>query len=132
MDTDKERVPSGTVVVGVDGSVPGESAPAWAAEEAHLAKRTVTLVHAITPLAVHQQASLIDVGNSPSSILQNARSAGHRLLGHAAEHIRERYPDLPVMTYDCEHDPRSVMVVPSPPQQVEFNQSHATLAEHER
>ncbi len=78
------RTFEGRVVVGFDGSEPARRAAEWAAREARLRGRTLTLVHAILPPVT---TGGLGVGLPPSLELidELERQAGEQLVALAAE-----------------------------------------------
>jgi nucleotide-binding universal stress UspA family protein len=86
-------IPAGTVIAAVDGSVDSRRAARWAAEQAHLERRPLTLVHA--------------TGVRPAPSLTH-RSAV--LLQEAAALAEEAHPDLTITSLSVPGEPREVLV----------------------
>lgn len=100
------EVPPGTVVVGVDGSEGAERALRWAATEASLTHRPVTLVHAWTL----QGASWLDqAGIDHRTVAAAIREEGLRLLEAARTLLVGEHPDLAVHRLLVEADPRDAL-----------------------
>ena len=90
---DTAQIPSGTIVVGVDGSTHSEQALQWAAEQASLEHRGLTLVHAVgTGNAVWVNQPGIDQG----VIVEAMRTEGRAILDQARGQVAEKHPDLEV------------------------------------
>lgn len=87
------QVPAGTIVVGVDGSPSGEQALDWAAEQARLEHRPVTLFHG---LSQGNSGWLNQPGLDRNGVLESMRSYGQSVLEKARETILKRAPDVPV------------------------------------
>ncbi|MFC8511326.1 universal stress protein [Streptomyces sp. NPDC057411] len=90
MDGYATRPGLGRVVVGVDGSPSARTAVAWAAAEAVLRRTGLCLVHATDTDSVAGFLSRSETGRS--------RLAGRALLDETARAVRERHPDLTVVT----------------------------------
>lgn len=91
-------VPSGTIVVGVDGSTQGQLAVAWAAEQAGLEGRALTLVHGTGESRAWWVAGAsagIDVERLQR---EAATSAGRAVLEQARETVRTDFPLVEVHT----------------------------------
>ncbi len=80
----------GSVVVGVDGSPPGEVALDWAAHAADEQRRALTVVHAAGPVTTAE--TLYD----RMEATQACRLAGLDVVGAAVARVRERHPSLRV------------------------------------
>lgn len=111
-----DSIPTGTVVVGLDGSTDSDGALRWAVEEAQARHRDLTLVHAAA------LPRLGDVGDSAiyyEAMRREAREEGHRITGLAREVAEELAPDVEVREVVVEGDPRDVLI--------ELSQRAATL-----
>lgn len=100
----------GSVVVGFDGSSHAESAVRWAADEADLDGRVLTLVHVVKPLTGYELSSLATTWTPPNEI----RDAIWKHAGEELEAVRERLlqsmPDLEVDVLLLEGDARQVLL----------------------
>jgi len=103
-------VPAGTVVVGVDGSRPADQALDWAAEQAALEHRALTLVHALGPLGTSGTAWLDQAAVNRRDILDAMRREGHELLDHGRERALRRHPQLEVREVLRMVDPRESLL----------------------
>jgi nucleotide-binding universal stress UspA family protein len=85
------RVPSGSVLIGVDGSTDSDRALIWAAEQAHLEQRALVVVHAAGSAdPVWRESYGLDHG-----VVQKAiESEGRALVERAAGLAREKFPEL--------------------------------------
>jgi nucleotide-binding universal stress UspA family protein len=75
-------------VVGLDGSAPADAALAWAVRHARRDGAGLALVHVADPEQAMHGLALLD----------EAETAGERLLAQTARGIRERHPELAVST----------------------------------
>ena len=103
-------VPTGTVVVGVDGSKSAEQALDWAIEEAALEHRPLTLVHALGPLGTSGTAWLDQAGVNQRDILDAMRSDGQALLDAARDRALGKAPQLVVHEVLRLVDPREALL----------------------
>ena len=103
-------VPAGTVVVGVDGSRPADQALDWAAEQAALEHRALTLVHALGPMGTSGTAWLDQAAVNRRDILDAMRREGHELLERAAQRALRRHPHLEVREVLRMVDPREALL----------------------
>ena len=89
-------VPAHTIVVGVDGSATSDRAVAWAAEQARLEDRDLTLVHATgivgTAALLWMDQAGVDSGLAMDGIRQDAEA----LLQEAADRVAELAPEVRV------------------------------------
>jgi nucleotide-binding universal stress UspA family protein len=92
MDT-TTKAPAGTIVVGIDGSRSGDHALAWAADQAVIEHRALTLAHAITPVGA---VGLDQAGVDHRIGFEGAETEGHRLLRAGREAVAQRSSDLEV------------------------------------
>lgn len=102
-------IPTGAVVLGVDGSAHADQAASWAARHADLESRDLVLVHAVagTSTAV---AWMAEGGVDPTPYLAQADAAGQELLDAAAAKIREDHPELRLHTVVSRADARSALL----------------------
>ncbi|QZY30369.1 universal stress protein [Nocardioides coralli] len=103
-------IPTGTIAVGVDGSPSAERALSWAVEEARLAGRALTLVHAITP----QGGVWVDQAGHDSTLGSGAtRTEAQQLLDAAQRAATDRDPTLEVHHLLRVADPRDLLLTVS-------------------
>lgn len=82
----------GTIVVGVDASESGNRALLWAAEQAALESRDLTLVHVTRPISTSEMGWMISA-QVPFTEVRDAQVAeGRDLLDEATERVRMRAP----------------------------------------
>jgi len=111
MDTNTH--PAGAVVVGVDGSDHSERAVDWAAAHAHSEGRPLVLAHGTGTLGRGPSAPVSFLGASDPHaglVLHELSVAGRELVEHAAERVRDRYPDLGVHAVVRTAHPRQVLL----------------------
>lgn len=99
-------VPAGTVVVGVDGSVGAERAVRWAATEAALAHRPLTLVHAWT---LNGSSWLDQAGIDHRTVAAAIRDEALTMLERTRAAVLQVRPDLEVHRVLVEADPRDAL-----------------------
>jgi nucleotide-binding universal stress UspA family protein len=101
---------SGNIVVGVDGSPASEHAVMWAAEEARLQHRALSLVHAKDRIAVDELAWLASAGVSTSQVEERIRSNAARVVERAHSLATDHCPGLPVESIIADQDARSLLL----------------------
>lgn len=99
-------VPAGTVVVGIDGSEGAARAVRWAATDAALTRRPLTLVHAWT---LEGATWLDQAGIDHRTVAAAVRDEGLALLAAARDGVLATRPDLEVHRLLVESDPRSAL-----------------------
>lgn len=99
-------VPAGTVVVGVDGSAGADRAVRWAATEAALTQRSLTLVHAWT---LHGSTWLDQAGIDHRTVAAAIREEGLAMLGETRDQVLATRPALEVHRVLVEADPRDAL-----------------------
>jgi nucleotide-binding universal stress UspA family protein len=110
MTTTSPTTPSGTIIVGVDGSSSSEHAVLWAAEEARLQRRGLTLVHAQKKISGNELAWLASAGIPPHQVDEEIRGDVDRLIERAHALAAERCPDTSIDTVVDVQDPRSLLL----------------------
>ena len=95
---------SGAVVVGVDGSEASLRALEWAAEQAALEGRPLTMVHAATL----GEVSAGDI--APGTISSVLHAEGRRVLAEAYERVAGAHDALTVHSELTLDDPRTVLL----------------------
>lgn len=101
---------TGTIVVGVDGSPASEHAVLWAAEEAALQRRALTVVHARKRIAADELAWLASAGISNQRVDDQLRSDAERIVERARALAADHSPGLPIETVIADTDPRSLLL----------------------
>lgn len=102
-------IPAGAVVVGVDGSDPGDAAVAWAADQAALEHRPLVLAHAIGTLGTSGTVWLSE-GADPAPVLRDLHEHANTVLEAAAAHVARRRPSVVVHTTTAADDPRQMLL----------------------
>ncbi|WP_151084572.1 universal stress protein [Nocardioides cynanchi] len=108
--TSNDGLAAGTIVVGVDGSPSSSEAVAWAARQAVLDHRPLTLLHAYH---LENAAWVAQAGLDQSVILQSLKDSGTTVLGRARLAARAIAPDLEVDEYIVRADPRDALSLAS-------------------
>jgi nucleotide-binding universal stress UspA family protein len=103
-------VPAETIVVGVDGSETSDRAVDWAAEQARLEGRDLTLVHATGAVGAAALLWLDQAGVDSDVALDGIRRDGEDLLAAAAERVAAVAPDVRVRGVVAELDPRDALL----------------------
>ncbi len=98
---------AGTIVVGVDDSEQSMRAVAWAAEQARLEHRELTLVHAI---AIVTPAYIDTAAVYPEQARRDLHTGGEQVLAAAADKANEIDPDLVVHRIFEFADPRELLL----------------------
>lgn len=105
-DVATDPIPAGTLVVGVDDAA-ADQVLEWAATEATMTGRAVSLVHAIRPLGTQQIASLAQMGVDANSVVKDAIAASLTRLETMAGPLRDR--GVVTQVTALEGDPRDVL-----------------------
>ena len=106
-------VRAGTVVVGYDGSVHSKNALRWAADEADLEGRTLTIVSAVQPLTGYELGALASMAggwNPPDEIRDAMLQHAQEQLDAAQAALHQSMPDLDVETVLRTGDARQVLL----------------------
>ncbi|CAN5538587.1 universal stress protein [soil metagenome] len=97
----------GTIVVGVDGSEPGDAALAWAAEQASLEGRRLTLVHGIGYSGLAWGGGY---GYDQSTLIEALSSDGRDILTRCQATVERDHPGLEVEVELARVDPRTALL----------------------
>ena len=98
MTTTATRDARGDIVVGIDGSPASDSAVTWAAQEARLQHRGLTLVHAQARLSTNQIAALGTAGIPPQRIDDETRADAQYTLNRARSDAAAQMPAREIHT----------------------------------
>ncbi len=99
--------PTGTVVVGVDGSTSARQALDWAVDQAVVEHRQLTLVHALgEPTSTWTEVAL----TNPPAAYTALREEGQLVLDEARKHALERAPGLEIRELLEFMDPREMLL----------------------
>lgn len=107
-------VPAHTIVVGVDGSATSDRAVAWAAEQARLEGRDLTLLHATGTVGTTTMLWMDQAGVDSAAAVEGIRQEAEQLLQAAADRVAELAPDVTVRGVVAELDPRDALLEVSP------------------
>lgn len=102
-------VAPGSVVVGYNRSEDAVRALHWAAEQALVEGRPLSVVHAIAPSSTYQLTGIGAGYVDPGSINRSFHAAGTALLADAASMLAEQFPALDFSTHAFEGTPELVL-----------------------
>lgn len=103
---DTTELPSGAIVVGVDGSDSAASALSWALEQAVAERRALVLAHAVSP----RDLAWLDPNGAGQYVGVDALSDyGHELLRTAKATVEQHDPGVEVHTVFQVDDPRHLL-----------------------
>jgi nucleotide-binding universal stress UspA family protein len=100
----------GSIVVGVDGSEHGDRAIAWAARQAALEQRPLTLLHAFDPTGRVFVGALELEADSRLELLHSLRRAAGLTLDEAVGRVQAIRSELEVHARLVDADPRQALV----------------------
>ena len=103
------EVPAGSVVVGVDGSSTSDRAVDWAAEQARLESRDLTLVHATGTAGTATLLWMDQAGVDSVAAVAAVRQEAERLLQATADRLADVVPEVTVRGVVAELDPREAL-----------------------
>lgn len=107
---DSAHIPAGSIVVGIDGSLHSDQALAWAADQAALEGRALTIVHAVRPLGFPAAGTFVSTGVDYGALADALLAAGRELLDEAGARVAEDHPDLAVLDVLSSGDARNELV----------------------
>ena len=107
-------VPAQTIVVGVDGSDTSDRAVDWAAEQARLEGRDLTLVQATGAVGAAAVLWLDQAGIDSDAARDGVRRDAEQLLCAAADRVAVAAPDVRVRGVVAELDPRDALLELAP------------------
>lgn len=105
-----ERVPNGSIVVGVDGSEHADRAVEWAAVQAQQQKRTLVVLHSGEPVLGRDTAWLTVQGIDPTLLLAASAKASEEILVRAAALATAAAPMVEVRTETADGDAREALI----------------------
>lgn len=100
----------GTILVGVDESPSSEHAVVWAAEEAQLQHRGLTIVHAEASMSSTQLAALSSAAIPPRQVNAELHAIAERTVERARSLAADRMPDADIDSVLAVTDPRSLLL----------------------
>ncbi|HEU5035738.1 MAG TPA: universal stress protein [Nocardioides sp.] len=103
-------VPAHTIVVGVDGSDTSDRAVDWAAEQARLEGRDLTLVHATGAVGAASLLWLDQTGLDSDLAMDGVRRSAEELLAAAGDRVAATAPDVTVRGVVAELDARDALL----------------------
>lgn len=103
------EVPAQSIVVGVDGSETSDRAVEWAAEQARLEGRALTLVHATGAIGAATLLWMEQAGVDAAAAMDAVRRDAEEMLETAGELARAVAPDVAVRGVVAEADPREAL-----------------------
>lgn len=107
---DPAHIPAGSIVVGIDGSLHSDQALAWAADQASLENRPLTIVHAVRPLGFPAAGTFVSTGVDYGALADALLAAGRELLDEARTRVAEDHPGVEVLDVLSSGDARNELV----------------------
>jgi len=107
---DPNDVPTGSIVVGIDGSPWSDQALDWATEQAAEEHRALVLVHAVPPLGAQSYGLYPGTAFDVGQVERDARAGARSLLEGAEARARVLSPDVVCHTVIASSDPRSALI----------------------
>ena len=104
------EVPAHTIVVGVDGSETSDRAVDWAAEQARLEGRDLTLVHATGTVGPAALLWLDQAGVDSEVAMDGVRREAEQLLDTVADRVAAAAPDVEVRGVVADLDARDLLL----------------------
>jgi len=105
-----EAIPTGSIVVGVDGSPAGEHAVLWAAEEARLERRGLTLVHASRAVSATDLAWYSKAGIPPRRVTDRIQREADQVVDRARSLAADVLPAASIDAVVAAGDPRNLLL----------------------
>jgi len=109
-DDSRTAISPGSIVVGVDGSEHAARALEWAARQADLEHRSLTLLHGFNPVARTTVGALELEGTDRYQLLRDLRRAARATLDDATERAHEIVTDAWVQAHLVDGDARQALV----------------------
>ena len=106
----RTAISPGSIVVGVDGSEHAARALEWAARQADLEHRSLTLLHGFNPVARTTVGAFQLEGTDRYQLLRDLRRAARATLDEATERAQEIVTDAPVEAQLVDDDARQALV----------------------
>lgn len=107
---DSTQLPAGSIVVGIDGSHGSDRALTWAAEQAALEKRPLTIVHSLEPLRLAPAGMMASTGVDYGSLVEEIQTTGEELVAEAVTTAVRDHPGLQVHRVLSHADPRNALL----------------------
>jgi nucleotide-binding universal stress UspA family protein len=104
------EVPPNSIVVGVDGSETSDRAVEWAAEQARLEGRDLTLVHATGAVGAAALLWLDQAGVDSELAMDGVRRGAEQLLASVADRVALATPDVDVRGVVADLDARDALL----------------------
>jgi len=101
---------NGAIIVGVDGSRSSEHAIVWAAEEARLQHRSLTLVHAEQRMSANEMAWLSSTGIAPRQVNEQIHADAEQVVTRARALAAAHCPEESIDTVLEVQDARSLLL----------------------
>ena len=108
--TGSDPITSGSIIVGVDGSPSSEHAIVWAAEEAGLQHRKLTLVHAEQRMSANEMAWMSSAGVAPRHINEQIHADAEQVVTRARAMAAAHCPEEAIETILEVQDARSLLL----------------------
>jgi len=108
--TTNGTIQPGTVVVGYDGSDHAKLALRWAADEAAMESRPLTVLHVTDALAKYELSTLTGTWIPSDELREAVADFAGEVLSEAQESVSASHPDVEVELVAITGDPRSVLL----------------------
>lgn len=106
----RDSIPAGSIIVAVDGSSHADEAVAWAAAEARLTRRPLTIVHVERVLGSQERGWLALADVSLTQITQEIRADSEELLHRARTAATMAAPGVDIDAVLRVGDPREILL----------------------
>lgn len=100
----------GTIVVAYDGSHHADQALIWAADQAALEGRTLTIAHVVKTVATLELGPLAMAGMVPGEVQDAIRSGARTIVADARARALDMHRELDVACVVDEGDPRQILL----------------------
>jgi nucleotide-binding universal stress UspA family protein len=112
--TTTDTTSTGSIVVGVDGSTSSTEALTWAATEAGLQKRPLTIVHAEKPFTSNERAWFAQAGIPTREMVEQTLADAQAIVDRARDKAAALCPDVEISTTVQSGDARDVLLQMAP------------------
>ncbi len=110
MNEQRDDVAVGSIVVGLDGSEHAVRALDWAAEQASLEGRTLTLLCAGVEVSAMYEGWIAQAAMSSAELRIELEASSRRLIEDATVRVAEKFPNVEVDSRIISIDPRNALI----------------------